>query len=83
MGRALLQEISAPMDAIANQAPEMAAFAVRAQEMRPLLVAYRSIRATGKTQRQSGHRMMRSTICHRPSRVDANALAEVGFNRSK
>jgi hypothetical protein len=33
MGRALLQDISAPMDAIANQAPEMAAFAARAQEV--------------------------------------------------
>jgi enoyl-CoA hydratase len=33
MGRATLQEISAPMDAIANQAPEMAAFLTRAQEI--------------------------------------------------
>jgi enoyl-CoA hydratase len=33
MGRAILQDISAPMDAIANQAPEMAAFQVRAQEI--------------------------------------------------
>ena len=33
MGRAILQEISAPMDAIANQAPEMAAFQARAQEI--------------------------------------------------
>lgn len=33
MGRALLQEISAPMDAIANQAPEMAAFQARAEEI--------------------------------------------------
>jgi enoyl-CoA hydratase len=33
MGRASLQEISAPMDAIANQAPEMAAFMARAQEV--------------------------------------------------
>lgn len=33
MGRAILQDISAPMDAIANQAPEMAAFGARAQEI--------------------------------------------------
>lgn len=33
MGRALLQDISAPMDAIANQAPEMGAFQARAQEI--------------------------------------------------
>lgn len=33
MGRALLQEIAAPMDAVANQAPEMAAFAARVQEV--------------------------------------------------
>ena len=33
MGRALLQDIAAPMDAVANQAPEMAAFAARAQEI--------------------------------------------------
>jgi hypothetical protein len=33
MGRALLQDISAPMDAIANQAPEMAAFGARAEEV--------------------------------------------------
>jgi enoyl-CoA hydratase len=33
MGRALLQDISAPMDAIANQAPEMAAFTMRVQEI--------------------------------------------------
>jgi hypothetical protein len=33
MGRAILQDISAPMDAIANQAPEMGAFQTRAQEI--------------------------------------------------
>jgi enoyl-CoA hydratase len=33
MGRALLQDIAAPMDAVANQAPEMAAFQTRAQEI--------------------------------------------------
>jgi len=33
MGRALLQDISAPLDTIANQAPEMAAFQARAQEI--------------------------------------------------
>jgi enoyl-CoA hydratase len=33
MGRALLQDIAAPMDAIANQAPEMGAFQARAQEI--------------------------------------------------
>lgn len=33
MGRALLQDISAPMDSIANMAPEMAAFQTRAQEI--------------------------------------------------
>jgi enoyl-CoA hydratase len=33
MGRAILQDISAPMDTIANQAPEMAAFQSRAQEI--------------------------------------------------
>ncbi|MEO6716147.1 MAG: crotonase/enoyl-CoA hydratase family protein [Novosphingobium sp.] len=33
MGRALLQDISAPMDSIANMAPEMAAFQQRAQEI--------------------------------------------------
>ena len=33
MGRALLQDIAAPMDAIANMAPEMAAFQQRAQEI--------------------------------------------------
>jgi enoyl-CoA hydratase len=33
MGRATLQEIAAPMDSIANQAPEMAAFQRRAQEI--------------------------------------------------
>jgi enoyl-CoA hydratase len=33
MGRAILQDISAPMDAIANQAPEMGAFQARAQEI--------------------------------------------------
>jgi enoyl-CoA hydratase len=33
MGRALLQDIAAPMDAVANQAPEMAAFQARAQEI--------------------------------------------------
>jgi enoyl-CoA hydratase len=33
MGRALLQDISAPMDSIANMAPEMAAFQARAQEI--------------------------------------------------
>lgn len=33
MGRALLQDIAAPMDAIANQAPEMAAFQARAAEV--------------------------------------------------
>jgi enoyl-CoA hydratase len=33
MGRAILQDIAAPMDAIANQAPEMAAFSARAQEV--------------------------------------------------
>lgn len=33
MGRALLQEMAAPMDAIANQAPEMAQFQARAQEI--------------------------------------------------
>ena len=33
MGRALLQELSAPMDSIANQAHEMADFAARAQEI--------------------------------------------------
>jgi enoyl-CoA hydratase len=33
MGRALLQDISAPMDSIANMASEMAAFQTRAQEI--------------------------------------------------
>jgi len=33
MGRAILQDIAAPMDAIANQAPEMAAFQARVQEI--------------------------------------------------
>jgi enoyl-CoA hydratase len=33
MGRALLQDISAPMDSIANMAPEMGAFQQRAQEI--------------------------------------------------
>jgi enoyl-CoA hydratase len=33
MGRALLQDVAAPMDAIANMAPEMAAFQQRAQEI--------------------------------------------------
>ena len=33
MGRAQLQELAAPLDAIANQAPEMAAFAARAREI--------------------------------------------------
>jgi enoyl-CoA hydratase len=33
MGRAILQDIAAPLDAIANQAPEMAAFSARAQEI--------------------------------------------------
>jgi enoyl-CoA hydratase len=33
MGRALLQDIAAPMDAVANQAPEMAAFQARAGEI--------------------------------------------------
>lgn len=33
MGRALLQDISAPMDSIANMAPEMAAFQARAAEI--------------------------------------------------
>jgi enoyl-CoA hydratase len=33
MGRAILQDIAAPMDAIANQAPEMSAFMARAQEV--------------------------------------------------
>ena len=33
MGRATLQEVAAPMDSIANQAPEMAAFQRRAQEI--------------------------------------------------
>ena len=33
MGRAMLQEISAPMDSIANQAPEMKPFAARAKEI--------------------------------------------------
>lgn len=33
MGRGILQNISAPMDAIANQASEMAAFTVRAKEI--------------------------------------------------
>ena len=33
MGRAILQEIAAPMDSIANQAPEMAAFMARAKEI--------------------------------------------------
>jgi enoyl-CoA hydratase len=33
MGRALLQDIAAPMDAIANQAPEMEAFQKRVQEI--------------------------------------------------
>ena len=33
MGRSTLQEISAPLDAIANQAPEMAAFLIRAKEI--------------------------------------------------
>jgi enoyl-CoA hydratase len=33
MGRATLQEISGPMDAIANQAPEMAAFQERVQQI--------------------------------------------------
>ncbi|MCB2078247.1 MAG: crotonase/enoyl-CoA hydratase family protein [Novosphingobium sp.] len=33
MGRALLQDIAAPMDSIANQAPEMAAFQKRAEEI--------------------------------------------------
>jgi enoyl-CoA hydratase len=33
MGRATLQTIAAPMDAVANQAPEMAAFQARAQEI--------------------------------------------------
>jgi len=33
MGRAVLQEIAAPMDSIANQAPEMAAFTMRAREI--------------------------------------------------
>lgn len=33
MGRAVLQDISAPMDAIANMAPEMGAFQARAQEI--------------------------------------------------
>jgi enoyl-CoA hydratase len=33
MGRATLQAIAAPMDSIANQAPEMAAFQTRAQEI--------------------------------------------------
>jgi len=32
MGRAALQELVAPMDAIANQAPQMAAFTARARE---------------------------------------------------
>jgi len=33
MGRTALQHIAAPLDAVANQAPEMAAFAARAQEI--------------------------------------------------
>ena len=33
MGRSALQNIAAPMDAIANQAPEMAAFMKRAEEI--------------------------------------------------
>jgi enoyl-CoA hydratase len=33
MGRALLQDIAAPMDSIANMAPEMGAFQARAQEI--------------------------------------------------
>ena len=33
MGRAILQDFAAPMDAIANQAPEMGAFQLRAQEI--------------------------------------------------
>ena len=33
MGRALLQDIAAPMDSIANMAPEMTAFQRRAQEI--------------------------------------------------
>ena len=33
MGRAILQDFAAPMDAIANMAPEMAAFQARAQEI--------------------------------------------------
>jgi hypothetical protein len=33
MGRATLQELSAPMDAVANQAPQMAEFAARAREV--------------------------------------------------
>lgn len=33
MGRSALQHIAAPLDAVANQAPEMAAFTARAQEI--------------------------------------------------
>ena len=33
MGRSTLQELSAPMDAVANQAPQMAEFAARAREI--------------------------------------------------
>jgi hypothetical protein len=33
MARATLQNIAAPMDAIANQAPEMAEFMLRAEEI--------------------------------------------------
>jgi enoyl-CoA hydratase len=33
MGRALLQDVAAPMDSIANMAPEMAAFQARAQQV--------------------------------------------------